>query len=327
MSESQAKESLTPSANKPSFMGHVRIARADHWFKNVFALPGLCLALVIAPESIGWELVSPALIGLFALCLMASSNYTINEVVDAKFDLLHPDKQFRPVPSGQVHIGLAYLQWILLMLSAAGLASLVSMGLVYTLLSLWMMGAIYNLRPLRTKDLPYLDVTSEAINNPIRLLAGWYIVDPGSIPPASLLLSYWMVGCYFMGLKRFAEFRAIDDPERAAAYRPSFAHYNDSRLLVSVLFYASAAMMLFGTFIMRYRVELVLAYPFVAWVMASYMRISLQDNSVAQRPEDLYKKPSLVIALLCCGLVLGVLLFVDIPSLRAWLMPWGPSSW
>ena len=46
-----------------------------------------------------------------------------------------------------------------------------------------------------------------------------------------------MVGCYFMAIKRYAEYREIGDPARAAAYRKSFAYYTPERLLVSIIFY------------------------------------------------------------------------------------------
>ena len=90
------------------------------------------------------------------------------------------------------------------------------------MLALWVMGCVYNIPPVRSKDLPYLDVLSESINNPLRMLAGWYMTGIDAFAPTSLLLSYWMVGCYFMAIKRYAEYNEIDDPERAAAYRSSF---------------------------------------------------------------------------------------------------------
>jgi hypothetical protein len=77
---------------------------------------------------------------------------------------------------------------------------------------------------------PYLDVLSEAVNNPLRMLAGWFIVGTAAIPPASLLMSYWMVGCYFMAIKRYAELRSIVDLVQAVAYRKSFAFYTEERL-------------------------------------------------------------------------------------------------
>ena len=148
------------------------------------------------------------------------------------------------------------------------------------------MGCIYNIRPVRSKDLPYLDVLSESVNNPIRMLAGWFMVGTSSVAPASLLLSYWMVGCYFMAMKRYAEFRDIGDQARAAAYRKSFAYYTEERLLVSIMFYGSAAMLFLGAFAFRYRLELVLAFPLVSLVMAIYLMIAFRKTRAVQRPES-----------------------------------------
>ena len=50
---------------------------------------------------------------------------------------------------------------------------------------LWIMGCLYNIPPFRTKDRPWLDVLSEAVNNPLRLLIGWYMVPTGLIAPLS----------------------------------------------------------------------------------------------------------------------------------------------
>jgi decaprenyl-phosphate phosphoribosyltransferase len=49
------------------------------------------------------------------------------------------------------------------------------------------------------------------------MLAGWFIVGIPAMPPVSLLLSYWMVGCYFMPIKRFAELRGMVNPVQAVA--------------------------------------------------------------------------------------------------------------
>ena len=148
------------------------------------------------------------------------------------------------------------------------------------------MGCIYNIQPLRSKDLPYLDVLSESINNPLRMLAGWYMTGTLAFPPTSLLVSYWMVGCYFMAIKRYAEYRDIDDPARAAAYRKSFSYYTLQRLLVSIVFYASAAMLFLGAFVMRYRLELILAFPLVALVMAIYLGPGLQARERGREPGE-----------------------------------------
>jgi decaprenyl-phosphate phosphoribosyltransferase len=168
-------------------------------------------------------------------------------------------------------------------------------------------------------------VLSEAVNNPLRLVAGWFITGTASFPPASLLLSYWMVGAYFMAMKRYAEYRDIADPERAARYRRSFAYYTEERLLVSIMFYGSAAMLFLGAFAMRYRFELVLSFPFVSLVMAIYLFLRLRPNSAVQRPEGLYREPALMAAVIVCALVIGAALLVDMPVLSRIFSPTAPT--
>src|SRR5437879_11553614 len=114
------------------------------------------------------------------------------------------------------------------MAARLAVGALISVEVVLTLFALWVMGCVYNLPPIRTKDHAYVDVASEAINNPLRMLVGWYIVTTTVVPPLSLLVSYWMIGCYFMAAKRFAEYRDFvrsGNTGGAVRYRKSFAHY------------------------------------------------------------------------------------------------------
>jgi 4-hydroxybenzoate polyprenyltransferase len=313
-------------ATQPTLRGHIAIARIDHWFKNVFVLPGIVAAVGMDPTHVASNAPLRVVLGMVSICLVASSNYVINEVLDAPSDLAHPVKHRRPVPSGQVSVPLAYAQWIALMAVGVGIGYRVSIAFASTVFVLWVMGCIYNIPPVRSKDLPYLDVLSEAVNNPLRLLAGWFLVGTASVAPASLLLSYWMVGCYFMAMKRFAEYRDINDPERAAAYRRSFAHYTAERLLVSVMFYAAAAMLFLGAFIMRYRLELILSFPFIALVMAMYLMLAFRRNSAVQRPEGLYREPALMSAVLLCSAIIAVLITVHIPVLAKIFAPTAPVA-
>ena len=270
---------LAAVVSRPTLRGHISIARIDHWVKNVFILPGIVAAFGSGAVQMEPGIWMRVVLGFASICLVASSNYVINEVLDAPSDLAHPLKRSRPVPSGKVSIPLAYVQWLVLMVIGVWLGFLVSKPFGYTALVLWIMGCVYNIPPIRSKDVPYIDVLSESVNNPLRMLAGWYMTGTVAIAPASLLLSYWMVGCYFMAIKRYAEFRDIGDPARAAAYRKSFAYYTLERLMVSILFYGSAAMLFLGAFIMRYRIELILSFPLVALVMAIYLDIAFKPET------------------------------------------------
>jgi decaprenyl-phosphate phosphoribosyltransferase len=301
---------------------HLRIARIDHSIKQIFILPGVILAVALSGRRIDSQLLINLIIGLLAATLIACSNYVLNEMLDAPFDRLHPTKKNRPAAVGLVHFGWGYAQWILMMLAGLALARMLCLGFFLSALTLWIMGCIYNIAPLRSKDLPYVDVLSESINNPLRFCLGWYIAVATMIPPASLLLSYWMLGAYFMGLKRFSEYRQIGDHCVAASYRKSFHYYSEESLLNSVVFYAAASMLFFGAFIMRYRMELILAFPFVAWLMSIYFGLSFRHESAVQNPEKLYREPRLMWSLGLCVVVFLVLLFVDLP----WISDFFPKS-
>jgi decaprenyl-phosphate phosphoribosyltransferase len=301
---------------------HVQIARLDHSIKQIFILPGIVLAFTITrarfDPALAWRIAA----GLIAATLISCSNYVINEMLDAPYDRLHPTKKDRPAARGLVHYGWGYAQWIVMMVAGLAIGATVSRGFLLSAAALWIMGCAYNIPPLRSKDAPYIDVLSESVNNPLRFCPGWYMVTAVVLPPLSLLLAYWMLGTYFMGLKRFSEYRQIANHSVAASYRRSFAYYTEESLLNSVVFYAAAAMLFFGAFIMRYRIELILSFPLIAWLMAVYFGLSFRHESAVQNPEKLYREPRLMVPLMICSAALILLMFVDLP----WLASMFPKS-
>ena len=298
------------SFEKPMFLvrlrAHMQVMRVDHSIKNIFVIPGIVVALSAQRTPLlSRPLVFNILIGFLATTFIACSNYVLNEVLDAPFDKLHPTKRMA--------VGIA-------------LALTISRPFAYTAGTLWIMGCLYNIPPLRLKDKVYLDVLSESVNNPLRMLLGWFMVTSVLIPPTSLLICYWMAGCYLMALKRFSEYREIDNAQVAGAYRKSFQHYTEVSLLTSVTFYASTAMLFFGAFIMRYRIELILVFPLVALLMSTYFRLAFQPNSAAQNPEKLYREPLLMTEAVIISLSMVVLLYIDIPFIGRVFSPTLPSA-
>lgn len=292
---------------------HISIARPDYWFKNGFMVIGILLGWFYHPVALPsvWQLI----VALLAVCLIASSNYVINEYLDAPMDRSHPKKRNRPVAAGRIKLPAVLLQWAVL--AGIGLSLALTINLAYFLIGalLLLMGLIYNVPPMRTKELPYLDVLTESVNNPLRLSLGWFVINGQSLPPLTLIFSFWMMGAFFMATKRLAEYRYLNDPIQAAAYRRSFAYYNENRLLVSMFFYATLAALMMGMFIVRYRLELILSTPLVAGLFTWYLVIGLKEDSSAQQPERLYRERGLMLYLVVCIAAFLVLMFVDIPAL------------
>ncbi len=297
---------------------YVGVMRPDHWFKNVFMLPGVVIGLVLthtSPALVWWRL----LVGVASTCLIASANYVINEWLDADSDRFHPVKRQRPSVSGRLKARWIYSEYAILALVGLGMASTISVPFLVTSAILLVMGVLYNVRPFRTKDRPYVDVLSESINNPIRLLLGWFIVTDRYLLPSGLIFGYWMGGAYLMGLKRFAELRFLGTREAAALYRRSFRYYTEENLLISSFFYGMCSALFIGTFLVKYRIELVLMLPLLGILFAWYMKISMKADLPAQMPERLYRERAFFGFVLCFAVVCTLLLFVDIPEVHVLL--------
>lgn len=301
---------------------YAAIARPDNWFKNIFVLPGAVLAFFFRPDLASATSALRLTGALACTCLVASSYYVLNELLDARFDIHHPVKKHRPIPSGRIHRPAA---WVLFaVLAAAGIAGgfAVNTPVGLLLLVLWMLGLLYNVPPVRLKDRIYLDVLSESLNNPARLALGWYaagLLD--APPPLSIVVAYWMFGAFLMAVKRLAEYRRIGEPVLAAAYRKSFGVYTEGRLLVSSLFYAVLFGMMAGVFISRYRLELILSLPVIGYALAYYLHMGMKPDSPAQYPEKLYRQRKLVIIVSLAFVAAFALLFFDLPFVHDTFTP------
>ena len=312
---------------------YLKIMRIDHWIKQFFIFPGFIFALLLTNKTVGGGLLSSNLIiktiiGFFSTCFIASANYVINEWLDAEFDKYHPIKKYRAVVQEDVKAKYVYLIYFALTLLGFILALQINIPFFLMELWLWIMGILYNVKPFRTKDLFVLDVLSESVNNAIRLLIGWFIVVDNYLPPVSIVIGYWFVGAFLMDVKRYAEYRMINDKSLASLYRKSFAYYSEEKLLCLALFYAMTAIFFVGVFLVKYRVEFVLIIPFLILLFVYYLHMSFKKDSAAQAPEKLYKEKTLMIIVGIVIVLFIVLTHINIPQLYGLLstelikIPW-----
>lgn len=295
---------------------YIKIARPDHWIKNMFILPGIAMGVIIfGVDSLGLHLFN-IVIGTMATCFIASANYVINEWLDAEYDQFHPVKKNRPVVVADLQFKYVMLEYVLLIVAGLGLSLLINMSFFWVEVLLLIMGLLYNIKPIRTKDIPYVDVLSESFNNVIRLLLGWFMITDSHLPPVSVMLAYWLCGAYLMNMKRYSEYRMINDPELAGKYRKSFKYYTERRLLAISIFYGMAATVALALFIVAYRMEYIVALPFVIALFVYYFMLSYKEDSVVQKPEKLYKEKGLFVLILVICIILVLLTFVDIEWLH-----------
>ena len=103
----------------------LRLARPAHWIKNVFVLLPVPFALADEENALAALVPGVFLLGLLGFCLTSSAVYTLNDLLDARADRLHPRKRNRPIAAGKVKRPTA-------MLMAAGLAP-IGLGIAWWL--------------------------------------------------------------------------------------------------------------------------------------------------------------------------------------------------
>ena len=291
--------------------------RIDHWPKQIFMFAGLLLAWMMV--NINNFEIFYIFLGFLSASLCASANYVINEWFDKDYDIHHPLKKNRPAVDGKIKFVEVMALYIILLILSLFLASKINTPFLITIIIFFISGITYNIEPLRTKDIIYIDVISEAVNNPLRLMLGWFLYTSNYLPPTSLIIIFWLGGAFLMSMKRFAEFRLIKNMDGKYAlnkYRKSFRHYTSEKLLLFSFLTSLMVSFFVATFIIKYKSEYLLLFPFISILLTYYLYLSLQKNSIVQTPEKLFKNLGLNLILLISLIVFIILSLYDFPITR-----------
>jgi decaprenyl-phosphate phosphoribosyltransferase len=288
---------------------YLRVMRLDHWFKNVFVLVGSIAAIYYLRIEITFDIILYILGGLLLACLTSSANYIVNEVLDAPFDKNHPTKRNRPIPKGLIKPPALIFLFFIIVGFVLAVSLMVRWQLFIALVMLLVAGLIYNLRPIRAKDIPYLDVISESVNNPIRIFIGWFTVYRGEKwPPWELLILLWCFGAFLMTGKRLAEYRFLGNT--SSQYRSVFKYYSHPILLIIMIIYALASVLLYIQLAIRFQKELLYSIPLVLIFLIWFLKLCFEPDSIAKEPERIYKRPFFFLYTLASFLVIIYVAFI-----------------
>lgn len=94
-------------------IGIIKTVRPRQWLKNLAVFTTVLFnGAFFDPTAF-----NQSILAFFTFCLLASSNYTFNDILDKKRDLKHPFKKFRPIASGVIPVPIA---WIISIVCATG---------------------------------------------------------------------------------------------------------------------------------------------------------------------------------------------------------------
>ena len=213
--------------------------RIDHWIKNLFILPGSLLAILIFDIKLSVDYSVDIFLALLSSSLIASANYLINEWLDRHNDAKHPDKKNRPAVSGKIQLSYVIILYLTLISFGLFISFYINLYCFISCLIFVVSALIYNVKPLRAKDLSVIDVIVESFNNPIRMYIGWFALSVNSLIPFSLILAYWFFGAFLMNCKRIADYKKFETNLERKLFRPSLANYSLNVLFVLTLIYST----------------------------------------------------------------------------------------
>lgn len=261
-------------------LGLLRILRPHQWTKNLF---------VLAPLFFSKELMSPphllrTLLAAFLFCLASGAVYTMNDVVDAPRDRLHPVKKKRPVASGALPVEMASAYALFLAGISLGTSVLFGYRFVIVLVAYLVLNIVYS---FWLKKVVIVDVVSIASGFLLRVLAG-------SIA-AQVHASLWILACTFLLAlflalgKRGHELLVLSENDGS---RPVLRFYSAGLVRTLMLGVAALTTLAYAAYTVSAHTRdyfgtdyLVLSAPFVPLALWRFVRIS-QVRERSESPTD-----------------------------------------
>ena len=267
------------------------LMRPHQWVKNTFVFTGLLFGHAWHDP----DLVTKVVIAFIAFCLVSSTAYIINDIVDMEQDRHHPKKTRRPLASGQVSVTAAIILAVVLGVLGFGLALGASKIVIIILAAYALMNIAYS---FRLKHVVILDIFIIATGFMLRILAG--TLGVGILPSQWLLLCGMMVTLFLGFAKRRAEIMAL--AEDKAAHRKVLEHYSPVLLDKMIGVTAAGLIMSYSLYTMNpdtIRIHgtpnLIYTVPFVMYGVFRYIYLLHHQSSGGDPSHDLVRDPHLFI--------------------------------
>ncbi len=189
--------------------------RVHQWIKNLLVFVPLLTSRDLLNVTAWGKLALAA----FALSLVASAQYLINDLIDLESDREHPHKRKRPLASGALSIPAGLLLFPLLLIAGAAAGYVVGGVLTVGLLASYFVSSLLYSKVLKTK--PLIDVFTLAGLYVFRIVIGGFVSDHH--------VTVWLLNfsylCFLsLGfLKRFIEVIQADTSGKAVGRRGYYA--------------------------------------------------------------------------------------------------------
>ncbi len=259
------------------FTDIVRLARPAQWLKNGI----MVLAIVFAGELSNPQSVLLTVIAIALYCALSSAVYTLNDLVDAERDRLHPLKKNRPIASGRISQGTAAVMAVVLAVGGLVGSWFVNELFFWSAVAFLGLNLIYS---LWWKNVVILDVLTVALSFVIRALAGAFAIE---VPASTWMLINTLLLALFLGLgKRRHELLYLE--KEALGHRKTLIKYSPALLDQFIAVITAAVLVIYMLYTFSTEVmdklgtdKLFVTIPFVVYGVFRYLYLIHREEGGA----------------------------------------------
>ena len=210
------------------FNKYIKQIRVNQWVKNFTVF----IPLFFAGKIFNFEQFYDTILAFLALCMMSSSVYIINDIMDIEKDKSHPYKKFRPLASGSISKSNAIILFLFLIVTTLSLSISLKFSFFYLICGYLAINLCYS---FGLKKIAILDISIIAIGFILRIFAGGII--------AEIHISKWLILMTFLLALLLALAKRRDDllilEKTGQQMRKSLEGYNFEFINAAMIFMAS----------------------------------------------------------------------------------------
>jgi 4-hydroxybenzoate polyprenyltransferase len=259
--------------------------RPRQWTKNAFVLA----ALVFDRQFFILASLERTLITFVIFCLISSSVYLMNDIMDVEADRNHPVKKNRPIASGKLPIKIAVVVSILLLVGSL-------VGAYFLSVSLLILVAVYFVLNLAyskwLKHMPIIDVLVIAACFVLRVAAGVSVIKVERFSPWLYVVTT-LLALYIGFGKRRAELMVLV-PDNAVSHRKVLSGYSLDFVDQLITIVSSTTIIAYSLYTfsapnLPTNHTMMLTIPFVLYGVFRYLSL-MKIDKMGGEPEEVLMK-------------------------------------
>jgi len=221
---------------------YISLFRPHHWIKNL---------IIFFPPffsgSFGLDFINVKnFVPFIAFCLISSSGYIVNDILDVEYDKQHSIKKNRPLASGLISKNKAYLIAVFLFILSIILSYTVGMNFSFYIIGYLILSLFYS---FYLKKLPVIDIFTISAGFLIRITSGGiaYLIEISEW----LFVAVFLVSLLLATGKRAAETTFMSE-KKSSALLKSIDRYPPSFLMSLLWFSAGASLVSYTVYVIEH---------------------------------------------------------------------------